>query len=91
MEGAQDEETTIETNDAGQAVFTVAPGVYSYEVEKDDYKEIENSVSVTGDTTISLVLVQEKHDKKEHNGEVHNENEHIQEHIRQQLHSIPHE
>jgi uncharacterized membrane protein len=46
----------------GNAIFTnVTLGTYEYEIEKDGYHEIKGRITVAGDTTIALKLVNERH------------------------------
>ncbi len=79
---------TIETDDAGTAVFTkVAAGDHTYEVSGEDYVKTNGIVSVAGDTTVTVKLTNadteehhkgDKNKKDKHNEEENKENNHGQ-------------
>jgi len=64
---------TTKTNDDGMAIFAnVVPGSYEYEIEEDEYEEIEGKISIIGDQIVTVELVSEE---EEEHDEEHDEEE----------------
>ncbi len=66
----------IKTDDNGTAIFTnVVPGDYKYKVSAEEYEKNKDSISVTGDITVTVKLVPEteedEHDEDGTHEQVH--------------------